>query len=362
MAVIWCSISGHGFGHASQVIPILNELGTLVPYLTVVLRTTVPARIFQQRLRIPFEIEAVEQDVGCIQDGPIHIDVDKTLQAYRNFHRHWDQRLDEETTAIRRRAPCLVLSDISYLAIEAGVEAEVPTVALSSLSWDLVLDGLGESQETDPALIRRITTSYGRAGVMVRLAPGLSMPAFRRIIDVGPIVDDLTSNTPEVRAMTGTGEHERLVVIGFGGIPLTSLPWQQIEHFEGYRFVIPGPVPPRTRRIVTADGLPFSFRTIMAAADVLMTKPGYASIVEAVARGTPVIYVRRYNFADESTLVEYLHRYGRGVELSLEHFSQGAWRDALAQSATLPLPPASPPAPTGHTEAARILEKYLGRG
>jgi hypothetical protein len=359
MPLIWCSISGHGFGHASQVIPVLTELGILVPRLTVVLRTMVPARIFQQRLRVPFEIEAVEQDIGCIQDGPIHIEVEKTWQAYREFHRHWEQRLADETEAIRRRAPCLVLSDISYLAIEAGAEAGATTVALSSLSWDVVLEGLRGSQEADAALIRHIAAAYGRANVMLRIAPGLAMPAFGRAVDVSPVMDDVTPNRPALREMTGTHEDETLVVMGFGGIALTSVPWQHMEHLDGYRFVVPGSVPSGARRIVSADELPCSFRTIMASADVLMTKPGYASIVEAVAMGTPVIYVRRYNFADESTLVTYLHRYGRGLELSLEHFSHGQWRDALAGSITLPPPPAPPPAPTGHREAARILAKYL---
>ena len=38
-----------------------------------------------------------------------------------------------------------------------------------------------------------------------------------------------------------------------------------------------------------------------------MTKPGYGTILEAVALGLPVIYVRRYNFADEAPLVDFLH-------------------------------------------------------
>jgi len=310
---------------------------------------------------MPFEIEAVEQDIGCIQDGPLHIEVEKTWQAYRDFHRHWDQRLADETKAIRRRAPCFVLSDISYLAIEAGAAAGIPTVALSSLSWDIVLEGLRESQEADPALIRRIAAAYGRAGVMVRLAPGLRMPAFQRVIDVGPIVEEVTSNRQAIREVTDIRDHERLVVIGFGGIPLTSLPWHHVDGLQGYRFVIPGPVPPGTRRMVSADALPVSFRAIMAAADVLVTKPGYASIVEAVARGTPVVYVRRYNFADEGTLVEYVHRYGRGVELSFADFSQGRWRDALMRSIMLSPPPEWPPPPAGQSAAARLLVEYLER-
>jgi len=359
MPLIWCSISGHGLGHASQVIPVLNELGTLVPDLTVVLRTTVPEWIFQQRLHVPFEIEAVEQDVGCIQDGPLYIDVEKTWQAYREFHRHWKQRLTGETEAIRRRAPRLLLSDISYLAIDAGAHAGVDTVAVSSLSWDSILEGLSGSQDADPALIRRITDSYGRTDLMVRVAPGLDMPAFRHVVDVGPIVDSLTPNKPAVREAADIREDECLVVIGFGGIPVTSLPWQHIDHLTGYRFIVPGEVPADTHRIVSADRLPFTFRTIMASADVLMTKPGYASSVEAVAMGTPVIYVRRYNFGDETTLVKYLHRYGRGIELPVEQFSNGQWQHALEHAMKLPSPLESPPPPTGQRDAALILARYF---
>ena len=70
MPLIWCSISGHGYGHAAQVAPVLNALGRLVPNLTAILRTTVPAGFFESRLSIPWQLSAAQQDVGCIQDGP----------------------------------------------------------------------------------------------------------------------------------------------------------------------------------------------------------------------------------------------------------------------------------------------------
>lgn len=66
-------------------------------------------------------------------------------------------------------------------------------------------------------------------------------------------------------------------------------------------------------------------KTLLASVDVIMTKPGYSTIVEAVTLQQPVVYVRRYNFADEAPLVDYLQRYGRGIELSLDDFTQGRW-------------------------------------
>jgi UDP-N-acetylglucosamine:LPS N-acetylglucosamine transferase len=127
----------------------------------------------------------------------------------------------------------------------------------------------------------------------------------------------------------------------------------------GYRFIIPGPVPPHVQRVVSSGTLPFGFQTIMASCDMLITKPGYGTIVEAVASGTPVIYVRRYNFVDEDSLVRYLHRYGRGLELSVEDFLNGRWEQTMEAIMTIPASQATAPAATGAMEGADILKTYL---
>ena len=88
-----------------------------------------------------------------------------------------------------------------------------------------------------------------------------------------------------------------------------------------------------------------------------MTKPGYSTIVEAVTLQQPVVYVRRYNFADEAPLVDYLHNYGRGVELSLDDFTHGRWEPALRQALSSKAT-ARQPAPTGAAEAAGIIARY----
>ena len=89
-----------------------------------------------------------------------------------------------------------------------------------------------------------------------------------------------------------------------------------------------------------------------------MTKPGYGTIVEAVALGLPVVYVRRYNFADEAPLVQFLHDHGCGCELSKGDFNSGNWRPALeAVSAPTPGPPRQPM--TGAADAAKALLQYF---
>jgi hypothetical protein len=359
MPLIWCSISGHGFGHAAQVIPVLNELNRKVPGLTAILRTTVPARFFEGRLDCPFEISPAEQDIGCVQRDPLTIDYGETWAQHLRFFDEWEPRISDEVHAIHATNPTLVLSDISWLAIEAGAIARVPTVALCNLSWDQVLEPHLEADRSDQVdLLDKIGRAYAKTDVMIRLAPGLPMPAFLRIKDVGPIVQTPPSARPDLRQVLEAQDGERIILVGFGGIALESLPFERMEYMVGYRFLVSGPVPPFCIRCRSFDSIPIPFRTLLATADVIMTKPGYSTIVESVARCRPVLYVRRYNFVDEEPLVRYLRRYGRGLELSADDFYAGRWKTALDELQRVPSPHEAAPSPTGAAEAAAILTGY----
>jgi hypothetical protein len=343
-------------------VPVLNALGTLIPGLTAILRTTAPASFFQDRLTIPWKHSSAQQDIGCIQDGPLRIDIDATWAAHRHFHETWDARLSTEVAVMQVASPALIIADTPYLAIEAGSRAQIPTVALANFTWDLVLkEFCHASNLSQQQLIQSIRETYAKAGMALRITPAPKIDAFSNMIDISPIA---SPNSPErdrlASALTLTTK-ERTVLVGFGGIPLTSLPLEQMELLHHYRFLIDGPVPRGYSRIHSIQTLPFSFKTLLASVDVIMTKPGYGTIVEAVALQQPVVYVRRYNFADEPPLVDYLHRLGRGVELPIDDFANARWEPALSKALSMLTPPTPPPPATGAMQAASLLMPYLHR-
>ena len=358
MTLIWCAISGHGYGHAAQVVPVLNALGTLIPGVKAILRTTVPASFFQDRLSIPWDHQPVQQDVGCIQDGPLTIDIEKTWAAHECFHETWDARLSDEVAAMQAASPALIIADTPYLAIEAGFRAQIPTLALANFTWDLVLkDYCQASNHSQQQLIQRIRDSYAKADRALRITPAPEIDALSPLIDINPIASPSSPERSRLASALDLKPDERTVLVGFGGIPLKSLPLEQLERLRNYRFLFDGPVMSGYSRIQSTATLPFSFKTLLASVDVIMTKPGYGTIVEAVALQQPVVYVRRYNFADEQPLVDYLHRHGRGIELSLDDFMQGRWEPALQQALELPVP-SLPHPPTGAAEAAEMIVRY----
>jgi hypothetical protein len=356
LPLIWAAISAHGFGHAAQVVPVLNALAGLVPELRVLLRTTVPAPFFQDRLVIPWVISATQQDVGCIQDGPLTINVPATWQEHHRFHATWDERLEAEVAAMRTAQPNLVLADIPYLALAAGKHAGIPTFALASFTWDLVLADYQAPHSIDKAaLVRAIQDAYRQADLALRIAPAPKMDLFPRLTDIAPIAEPARAVRQQLAEALQLAPGEKTVLVGFGGIPLTSVPFHELEGLQGYRFLFDGQLPRSSTRFVSTKSLPFSFKTLMASVDLIMTKPGYGTLVEAVALQIPVLYVRRYNFADEQPLVEYLHRHGRGCEMSKEEFTEGRWQLPLTKALETASPASPSPAPSGAAEAARLL-------
>lgn len=360
MPLIWAAISAHGYGHAAQVVPVLNALGKLIPELHVLLRTTVPDSFFKDCLSIPWEISTVQQDIGCIQDGPLTIDNQATWLAHQQFHATWHERVHAEVDALRAIRPELVLADTPYLALAAAKRAGIPSVALISLTWDDVLAALPAPEEVDrEALLRSIRLAYGQADRAIRLTPSPPIDVFPHPSDIGPITEPALPARAALARTLRLKRNEKTVLVGFGGIPLASVPFAELEHLHGFRFLFDGLVPAGRKQFVSTRSLPYSFKTLLASVDLIMTKPGYGTIVEAVALERPVVYVRRYNFADEQTLVDYLHRHGRGVELSQNDFLHGHWEKALHRVLGLPTPTTAPPPPTGATEAAALLASHL---
>lgn len=360
MPLIWSAISAHGYGHAAQVVPVLNELGHQIPSLSIILRTNVPRHFFESRMTVPWELQPAQLDVGCLQHGPITMDWEATWQAHRTFHTTWDARLKEEATAIRESQANLVLGNNPYLAMAAGAAAGIPTVAIASLSWDDILrKHVDPAHPWQAAILEDMGQAYGQADLLLRLTPGLPMPAFPRTQDIGSVAAPLPPARAQIREQLHIPDNDALVLVAFGGIRLEAFPFDRMESMPGIQFLIDGPVPRNSQRVHSLSSLSERFSTMLSSVDIIMTKPGYGTTIETVAVQTPMIYVRRYNFADEEPIVAYLHRYGRGVELSHEDFLQSRWEPAIFQALALPKPATPPPACTGASDAAALLLPFL---
>ena len=239
------------------------------------------------------------------------------------MHADWKTKVEAEAALVRAAGPACLLSDVSHLGMAAGAFAGIPTIGMCSLSWDLVLQPFVDPSVGEHAdIIQQIREAYAQADCFMRVAPGLAVTAFRNLLDIGPIAEPATPQTVRLREAIGAEASDRIVLVGFGGIALRGLPFEAMERMHACRFLVDDHVPQGLTRVAPLATVGMPFKEVLSSVDMVLTKPGYGTIVEAVALGTPVVYVRRYNFADEQSLVDYLHRHGRGAELSLSRLSR----------------------------------------
>ena len=77
--LVWY-VSGHGFGHASRDIEVINAIRERRPELPVIVRTSATRWIFDLTLTATVDFQPVECDTGIAQIDSLRLDEAETLR------------------------------------------------------------------------------------------------------------------------------------------------------------------------------------------------------------------------------------------------------------------------------------------
>ena len=69
----------------------------------------------------------------------------------------------------------------------------------------------------------------------------------------------------------------------------------------------------------------------MAACDLIITKPGYSTVAEAITAKVPLLIFRRDGFAEDDFIIEPLVENKIGISLSWEEIADGNWIENLSE-------------------------------
>ena len=94
----------------------------------------------------------------------------------------------------------------------------------------------------------------------------------------------------------------------------------------------------------------------MRAADVVVTKPGYGIISEAIANDAALLYTSRGHFVEYDVLVREMPRYLRAQFIEQEDLLSGNWSAALEKLLRQPPPPEKPALNGAEVAAEEILK------
>jgi L-arabinokinase len=346
MSSIFFYISGHGFGHASRQIEVINALGSSDHARRVVVRTSAPRWLFDRSVRVPFTFLDGEVDTGVVQIDSLRLDARATLARAEAFHATLGQRARAEAAVLREHDAGLLIADAPALGCAAAAAAGIPSVVCSNFTWDWIYAGYDPNAD----VVRRIGDAYAKAQTAWRLPIHGGFETCAHIEDVPFIARHARHARDEVRRRLGLPLDAALALVSFGGYGVRDFDLGALDCLDRVGVVITSgaaetpAAPPGVTFVDVArlydTGL--RYEDLVGAVDVVVTKPGYGIASECIANGTAMLYTSRGRFVEYDVMVREMPRYLRCRHIPQVDLLAGRWREALQELMSQSSPPEKP--------------------
>ena len=376
-AAIVFYVSGHGFGHAVRSIEVINAILARRPETRIGVRTAAPRWLFDLTVKGKVTFSTLECDTGVVQVDALTLDEADSIRRASAFHSDLVTRAASETRILRELCAGLIVGDIPPLAFSVGASAGIPSIAIGNFTWDWVY-GDYPRVRLAPSLLPAIRTAYGKASMALRLPMSGGFETINNVKDIPFIARHATKTREEVCKLLKLPADKPLVLVSFGGYGLPALETDALAKLKKYTVVSTANLPMgRTRKETPAAERKGSFISIneeamydsgvryedlVGASEVVVTKPGYGIISEAIANDTAVLYTSRGHFPEYEVIVEEMPKYLRCAFINHDDLFAGKWETHLDKLLAQPKQKNyKKPETNGADVAAELLLKALDK-
>jgi L-arabinokinase len=358
-------VSGHGFGHASRTIEVLNAIADRAPGVRILVRTEAAPWLFRISARPGIAVASVACDTGAAQIDSLHLDEVETIRRAERFMTGFDERVEAEAAVLIEAGASLVVADAPPLGIAAGRAAGCPTVLLGNFTWDWIY----AAYPGGAAVAAAIGRVYAEADLALRLPLHGGFATCRRIEDLPFVARRSRRDPAETRLALGLPRDRPLALVSFGGYGAARVDIARLAATPRYGIVMTdattndghtlgalgptGALLPLDVSAIYARG--FRYEDVVRAVDAVVTKPGYGIIAECAANGTALLYTSRGHFAEYDVLVAGMPRYLRTRFVDQAALFAGRWAEELDALLGLPDPPERADVSGADVAAERLL-------
>lgn len=366
-------ISGHGFGHATRDLEVIHQIHQRRPALRIIVRTSVPESFLRKSARAPIDVQPCETDTGIAQIDSLRLDEAETVRRATAFYATFDRRVAVEKSVLEGVGASVVVGDVPPLAFAAAARAAIPSMALANFTWDWIYAGYAAFRENARDVLTTIGEAYANTSLALRLpfAGGFeTMPAVR---DVPLIARRSRRTRDENRRLLDLDDHRPVVLASFGGhqtaieygrIASTNDVTLALTDYEAQSFRELGAFDGRLRCFTTEmlDVADIRYEDLVAAADVVVSKPGYGIVSECIANQAALLYTSRGPFLENDVLIAEMKSVLRSGFISQEDLRGGRWEPSIRTLLAEPAPPERMRTDGAEIVASEILRVLDGSG
>ena len=355
---LYIAITNHGFGHATRATSVAATLRQCFPEMRIIISTTAPQWLLETYMDGEFIHRARTFDVGILQRDSLIMDKAATLEKLMHIRSQQDEIVAAEVDYIRQQEVDLILADIPPLATAIAHAADIPCWMMSNFGWDFIYRPWGGGFE---AIADWIGECFSQCDRLFRLPFCERMSAFPHITDVG-----LTGGTPryaldQLRVEFNlTAPPARTVLLTFGGLGLEKIPYEALQRFPDWQFVVfdrQAPDLPNLRRVSNSAYRPVDF---MPVCGQVVSKPGFSTFSEACRLDIPIVTIPREDFAEAPILLNGIQDYAAHKILQPIEFFQGDW--AFLTGPPHPPRKSEPLSKEGNHDISQAVLEYFDLG
>lgn len=269
---------------------------------TVHVRSTAPEWLFHDSVRVSRQ----SIDIGMIQRDSLDFDVAATLRACQNYHEWFNELLQQEIEYAKDHDVGLIVADIPPLAFEIAARLSIPSVAVTNFTWNWIYQSYAAEYPAFIPLIEELESFYSKATLALVLPYPGNMDVFPRQEPIPWMTRRSALSKEQAREMFDLPQEATVVLVSFGGLGLKRLAWAKLKELRDFLFVATGESRERHGNLRILAETQRDYEDLVRAADVIVTKPGYGIVADALAHQVRLLYTDRGNFPEYFKLVDAL--------------------------------------------------------
>lgn len=332
MANILYYISGHGFGHLTRSLSLIESMVTLRKDIQVTIKCHSHHADFAQRYlaekKISAEVVAFDSTFNMVVDWDnLTIDKEATGENVREWVNGLKSQVEREMTAVGSTY-IAVISDIVPEAFAIAERLGIPSLAISNFTWYEVCRGFVD----DVKDVEQLLAFYQKTTQMLEypISTGDAMPITNRL-PVGLLTRPVDDG--KVQAIRGKYKkaNRPLVFVSVGGaVKLDEL---RLPDDADYLYTRGLSLPPGPNMFAISPDEPDT-QNYVSACDAVITKFGWSTLAEAIIARKPVFMLSvGGGWAEEDLTWQELSGFGiieRVHPRDLYDVVVGRWQEKIA--------------------------------
>jgi UDP-N-acetylglucosamine transferase subunit ALG13 len=309
MKTIAYYISDYGHGHAARSIAVIRFLLRKYPEIKVAICCSFAMNFIKQSLesedqnRLHFHF--AQNDFGFIlKKNSIEVDSFEINKQYDHYIDGIWNYVGQEKGFLSFIDADLVVSDISPLPFLAAKQLEIRTVGISNFTWYRAYQDIIPSEK-----LQILYDTYNQMGHFIPLA-GDDEPKWRGKIH--PTIDYFSREidnavVDKIRKELDPENERFLVYFGLGmKIGIDDLSTLKLWDSKQCVFVVSGNTAIEGSNIYKIPSGETETQNYIAACDMVISKPGWGTVSEAIQSCRPLLILERSNMREDQNTIDYL--------------------------------------------------------